>query len=552
MGAAQAYPTPPEVVAALVAWAVLVPGSAVLDPGCGTGEFLRGAAERLLELGGGGELYGVESEGAKAAVAAAAVKTVLDGAPRSGPRPTARVLHGEFLELTADAVPPVAAVVGTAPFVRFQRLSRSRRKVASERAAAAGVALDPLASYWVPFLIHATSLLRPDGRLAAVIPAELGHARYAKSVLGFLAARFRNVRLVAFARPLHPDRDQHSLLLLASGHGRPGRSFALARLGSASELPADLEELEFTELDAAGLSRGTVKLHHAWLKPQAAELLAWLRTSRLVSRLGHHARVTTGYITGANDYFHLGPEVALELGLGAPQLKRAVFRSRALTGLKFADDDWLAATEAGDAGLLFAPLDEDEPAVAAYLAVGMAAGVDRSAKARHRAKWYRVTRTAPPDLILTAMAGTSPRLSVNSAQVAVCNTLHAVWRRTGSGAATAGTLAAAAVSSLTELSAELEGRALGGGLLKLEPSAAQALLLPLPAAPSVEVDDVQWRAIERLVRRGDRDGARAAADAAYLVGIPGVGVEGAAALAEAAADLRALRTGRWGRPSAPD
>ena len=42
-------------------------------------------------------------------------------------------------------------------------------------------------------------------------------------------------------------------------------------------------------------------------------------------------------------------------------------------------------------------------------------------------------------------------------------------------------LAAAAQSSLTALTAELEGRPLGGGLLKLEPSAAQSLLLPIPA-----------------------------------------------------------------------
>lgn len=529
-----------------MAWAVVAPGSAVLDPGGGEGEFASCAAARLLELGGGGDVYGVETDGTKAAAAAEAVAAVLEAAPPGSLRPSVRVLEGEFLELARDAVPPVAAVVGTTPFVRFQRLSRARRQVASQRAAVAGVALDPLASYWAPFLIHATSLLKPDGRLAAVIPAELGHARYAKSVLAFLAARFRSVRLVAFERPLFPNRDQHTLLLMASGYGRPGRSFGLARLGSASDLPADLEQLDFTELDAEGLSRGSIKLHHAWLAPEAADLLAWLRTSRLVSRLGQHARVTTGYITGANDYFHLGPDVALELGLSAPQLKRAVFRSRALVGLGFLDDDWLAATEVGDAGLLFAPLDEDDAAVSDYLATGVASGVDRTAKARHRSPWYRVTRTAPPDMILTAMSSTSPRLSVNSAQVAVCNTLHAVWRRSGSGAATASTLAAAALSSLTELSAELEGRALGGGLLKLEPSAAQALLLPVPAAPSSEVDAVQWRAIERLVRRGDRAGARAAADAAYLVGIPGVGLAGAAALAEAAASLRALRVGARG------
>ncbi len=538
-----AYYTPPEVARALVDWAVVAPGT-VLDPACGDGAFLVAALRRLAEVGGG-QVHAVEVDGEAARAAAAAVSALsrTEARGRSARAPTSSLLERDFLEVSAADLPRVDAVVGNPPFVRFQRLTRAQRAVASERSAAAGVALDPLASYWAPFLIHATTFLQPGGRLALVVPAELGHARYAKSILAFLAGRFRRVRLVTFAQPLFPHLDQHTLLLLAEGHGRPGRSFALARVRSALDLAAGLDSLDYTPLDTDGLTKGSLKLHHAWLKPEAAEMLSWLRTSRSVSRLGHHARAMIGYVTGANDYFHLEPEQALELGLGASQLRRAVFRSRALEGLAFTDSDWLAATESGDAGLLFAPSDESDAAVSAYLQAGAAAGVHARAKARHRTPWYRVTRTAPPDLMLTAMASASPRLSVNDAQVAVCNTLHGVWRRSGSGAAAATTLAAASLSSLSELSAELEGHALGGGLLKLEPSAAQALLLPLPAAPAADVDPVQWRALERLVRRGDRAGARAAADAAYLVSIPGVGVRGAEVLADAAATLRTLRQG---------
>lgn len=540
-----AYYTPPLVAQALVDWAVVSPGR-VLDPACGDGAFLTAALGRFARVGGGGEVFGVELDAAALGSAKDAVEARIAADARLGLNaavPVGHLLQRDFLDVSASDIGSFDAVVGNPPFVRFQRLTRSQRAVAGERAAAAGVTLDPLASYWAPFLIHASTFLQPGGRLALVLPAELGHARYAKSILAFLAGRFRRVRLVAFEQPLFPHLDQHTLLLLAEGHGRPGRSFALAKVKSATELTSGLESLDYQALDTEGLTRGSVKLHHAWLEPEAAEMLSWLRTSRSVSRLGHHARVMIGYVTGANDYFHLDPERALELGIGASQLRRAVFRSRALDGTAFTDADWFSATESGDAGVLFSPTDESDPAVSAYLQVGIEAGVDATAKARHRTPWYRVTRTAPPDLLLTAMSAVGPRLSVNDAQVAVCNTLHGVWRRSGSGAAAATTLAAAALSSLTELSAELEGHALGGGLLKLEPSTAQALLLPLPAAPTGEVDPVQWRALERLVRRGDRAGARAAADAAYLVSIPGVGEKGAQVLATAAETLRALRRG---------
>lgn len=537
-----AHHTSAMVADALARWALPTPGGQVLDPACGDGGYLVAGVSRLQALGGGGEVVGVAALG-DTAEGASAVSRAVEAAGGGASRVTGNVLVGDFLALSPGELAPVDAVIGSPPFVRFQRLTRAQRGVAQQRAAAAGVTLDPLASYWAPFVIHATSFLKPGGRLALVIPAELGHARYAKSILAFLLGRFRSVRLVAFERALVPHFDQQTLLLLADGHGRPGRSLALARARSSEDLAGGLEALAFRPLDAEGLVAGTFKLHHAWLAPEAADLMSWLRTAKGVSRLGHHARVKIGYLTGANDYFHLQPEQALERGLGAAQLRRAAFRSRALSGLAFTDDDWLEATESGDAGLLFSPIDESDPAVADYLAEGVSRGIDQRAKARHRTPWFRVTRTAPPDLLLTAMAADRPRMSVNTAQVAVCNTLHGVWRRSGSGAAAASTLAAAALSSLSELSAELEGHALGGGLLKLEPSAAQALLLPLPAAPSAEVDAVQWRAFERLVRRGDRDGARSAADAAYLNSIPGVGERGADILAAAAAELRELRRG---------
>jgi len=525
----------------LVDWAVPQADAAVLDPAAGDGAFLLAGAKRLRSLGTHRpEVVGVELR------PDAAQQTL--GLLGDAGLDSVRLVQRDFLDLSQGEMPRFDAVVGNPPFVRYQRVSREKRLLAAKLAEAAGAKLASVASSWAAFVIHASSFLRPGGRLALVLPAELGHARYARDVLAFLGARFAKVRFVLFERPLFPQLDQAALLLTAEGYGRPGRDFAVACLVSPAELGRGLAALDYRPLDPEGLITGSAKLHHAWLPAEAADLLSWLRSSRQVSRLGHHARVMIGYVSAANDYFHLAPDQALELGLAAVHLRRAVFRSRALAGLEFVEADWRAAAERGDAGLLFAPVDESEPEVAAYLAAGKARGLPQRAKARHRTPWWRVTRTAAPDLLMTSMAAGRPRLSVNAMQAAVCNTLHAVWRRTGSGAAEPRTLAAAALSSLTELSAELEGHALGGGLLKLEPSAAQAVLLPVPANSAAEPEAMLWRALDRLARSGDLLGARAAADAAFLSSIPGVGPRGAELLGSAADRLRELRTGRPARP----
>lgn len=531
-----AYYTAAPIAAALVAWAVPHGEAAVLDPAAGGGAFLAAAAARLRALGARRPaVYGVELR----PDAAAAARGVLAAAGV----PDGQMRCHDFLALDPADLPAMDAVVGNPPFVRYQRRSADERHRARERAAAAGVRLDPLASSWAAFVVHAAAFLRPGGRMALVLPSELGHARYARDVLAFVRSRFREVRLVLFRTALFPHLDQGALVLLADGYGRPARTFAAALLEDAAELAGGLAQLEYRPLDADALIDGRAKLQHAWLPDDARGLLGWLRSSRSVSRLGDHARVMIGYVTGANDYFHLAPEDAVELGLGATHLRRALFRARALRGLVLQEEDWRLAAEAGDAGVLFAPADETDPAVAAYLAEGERRGVPQRAKARHRTPWYRVTRTGAPDLVMSAMTGSRPRLAVNDLQVAACNTLMAVWRRAGSGSAPSRLLAAAALSSLTELSAELEGNALGGGLLKLDPSAAQALLLPVARSVTEAPDPVTWNALDRMVRAGDASGARSAADAVYLGSIAGVGSEGAEVLGRAADALRALRNG---------
>lgn len=539
--ASGAYYTAAPLARALVGWALRRAGDAVLDPAAGAGVFLTAAVERLTRLGAAEPtIYGIEKHPEAAAAAREAVAAM--GAE------TASVRAGDFLELEASALPAVDAVVGNPPFVRYQRLPRERRELAARRAAAAGVQLDALAGSWAGFVIHAGSFLKPGGRLAMLLPSEVGHARYAREVIAYLRNRFADVRFVLFDSPLFPQLDQGVVLLLASGYGRVNQGFAVATVSGPVDLTrlgaAGLETLEYRALDAEALVSGRGRLHHAWLPGRTRELVTYLKSSRAVSRLGVHARVTIGYVSAANDYFHLAPFEAVDLDLAAVHLRRALFRSRGLAGLEFTDGDWLAAAEDGTAGLLFAPLDDEDPAVAAYLAQGEALGLPGRAKARQRNPWWRVTRTAAPDLLLTAMTNDSPVLSVNTLQVAVSNTLHAVWRRAGSGAADSATLAAAAQSSLTKLTAELEGRPLGGGLLKLEPSAAQALLLPLAADHRGGIEPAVWRTIDRRLRLGDAAGAAAAADVAFLSGLPGVGEDGAAALAEGASLLRRVRQGR--------
>jgi adenine-specific DNA-methyltransferase len=132
-----------------------------------------------------------------------------------------------------------------------------------------------------------------------------------------------------------------------------------------------------------------------------------------------------------------------------------------------------------------------------------------------RSPWYVVPLPKRmPDAFLPYMHHLGPRLIVNTKGARNSNLLHGVALRPGAPSAAA--LAVAMASSLTLLSAEVEGRAYGGGVLKLETKEAERVLLP-----SIENPEPLARLlpeVDQLIRSGEVEGAAVLVDG--LLGLP--------------------------------
>ena len=114
-----------------------------------------------------------------------------------------------------------------------------------------------------------------------------------------------------------------------------------------------------------------------------------------------------------------------------------------------------------------------------YLDRGEAEGIEKAYKCRMRSPWYSVPHVYKPDAFLTYMSGFTPRLVANDADAFAPNSLH-VLRLHGTPEMTSDVIAALWQTSLTRLSVEIEGHALGGGMLKLEPTEARTFLFRVP------------------------------------------------------------------------
>jgi adenine-specific DNA-methyltransferase len=148
-----AYYTHDSVVRTLLNWAVHRESDRFLDPSCGDGRFI--AAHR--------NSVGIEQD-------AAATHVAMQRAP------WALVHEGEFFSWAAETQERFTAVGGNPPFVRYQTFKGDVRARAIALCNALGARFNGLASSWAPFLVVSASLLEPGGRLAFVVPAEIGHA----------------------------------------------------------------------------------------------------------------------------------------------------------------------------------------------------------------------------------------------------------------------------------------------------------------------------------------------------------------------------------------
>jgi hypothetical protein len=110
------------------------------------------------------------------------------------------------------------------------------------------------------------------------------------------------------------------------------------------------------------------------------------------------------------------------------------------------------------------------------------------------------------------MSGDYPKLVANSAEVVAPNSLHIVRLRK-SHIATGEHLAALWLNSLTALSVEIEGHSLGGGMLKMEPTEAGKVLVPVVEEPAVAH---LYDELDRACRIRGIDAARSVGDKEIL------------------------------------
>lgn len=446
----------------------------ILEPSAGDGAFVRGIARHGTLAGRVAGVTAIEPLASEAAKCTAEMGSL---------RMPGRVHVASAISWAATTDDDFDAAVGNPPFVRFQFVSAADKRSIQLLESRLGLSFAGVSNLWLPVLLGTLNRLLIGGAFAFIVPAECFTGISAGVLRRWLVQNTSALQFDLFPPGSFPSVLQEIVIL----SGRRSRHTDNAKRCEIREHASD---------------GSTATAHHSIppaTQPWTRYLLtndqieAFQEASRLadVWTLGNIAKFEVAAVTGANDYFSVDSTTLKRFDLqvwSAPLLPRI----RHAPGLRYTRSDHEAAAAIGaKTHLLDFSSDRPDPTkndrANEYLGIGVADGVPVRYKCRIRTPWYRVPFIRGGRLMLSKRSHLYPRVVLNDLGVVTTDTIYR-GSMLGFFEGRESDLAAAFHNSLTLLSAEVEGRSFGGGVLELVPSEAGRLVVPMPRDFGAELD----------------------------------------------------------------
>lgn len=475
------YYTPIDLATFIAQWVGELRPARVLEPSCGNGVFF----QAMADVGGfdDANLVGFELDRAEARTAQHRTNELgfFD----------ADIRGEDFLawaiENMEEGGERFDAVIGNPPFVRYQFLPPAFQTRAARIFDELDLKFTKHTNAWVPFVLASMSLLRPGGRLAMVVPAEIIHVTHAQSLRSYLGSECRRLVIIDPEELWFDGTLQGAVILMAEKRRGPRQK--AEGLGMVPVRGREFLRRSPAELFAApqSINGKTVagKWTRALLDLETRQLFDELEAHTDVHRFEDIARVDVGIVTGANKFFLVSDETVETYGLS--KYAYPMFgRSEHCPGVIYDERQHVANAEKGSPTnfLWF----DDAPAKMKsgprrYIELGEREKLHTRYKCRIRAPWFKVPSVYSTEVGMLKRSHDTPRLILNRVGAYTTDTAYRIRALNVAGERLVGCF----INPLTALSAELEGRHYGGGVLELIPSEIERLLIPLPATADVDL-----------------------------------------------------------------
>lgn len=486
------YYTPLDLAAYITRWTLEKKPSRLLEPSCGDGIFIQALSEVGFPSGmsfTGFEL--LEKEALKARARC-----------QNEPRLDSCIHVQDFLAWAichmANGQHKFDAVVGNPPFIRYQYLPEDSQHKAETIFKMLNLPFTKHTNAWVPFILASISLLEPGGRLGMILPSEIIHVMHAQSLRTYLGTSCSRLLIIDPEEIWFDGTLQGAVILFAEKKNSlvdHSDGLGIVRVFGRNFLSSNPTDL-FN--NTARMNGKTVvgKWTRALLTESERDLLDDLSESQDVHRFDQIAKVDVGIVTGANKFFLVNDETVERFEL--QNFAHPMFgRSEHCRGVIYDEQQHQENVNRGNpTNFIWLKDIESELGESAikYIRFGESQKLNTRYKCRIRKQWYNVPSVYSTKIGMLKRAHDTPRLIYNTIEAFTTDTAYRISTKE----CEAEKLIYCFMNALTALSAELEGRHYGGGVLELVPSEIEKLLIPIPSTVKPEL-----RKLDTLVRKSN-------------------------------------------------
>lgn len=476
------YYTPADLSDFLVRWVQEIDPKRILEPSCGDGVFFEALGRHCADA----DVVAFELDNQEAEKATQ--RALSCGLQKSDIR------NSDFLGWALGAlnsnVERFDAIVGNPPFIRYQYLPSLFQERAESIFLKLGCKFTKHTNAWVSFILASFQLLRPGGRLAMVVPAEIIHVMHAQSLRAYLGEQAKRLVVVDPEELWFEGTLQGAVLLMAEKK-KTKRDHAEG-LGIYPVRGREFVKLAPEDVFKAPTAMNGKTVEGKWTRALLAqstrELLDELIHANLAKRFDDIAKVDVGIVTGANNFFLVEDDTVERFGL--QEWAHPMFgRSEHCPGIVYDEVQHRANASSGKPTNFIWFRDESVERTKLgkeYIKRGESEMLHTRYKCRIRKPWYSVPSVYATEVGMLKRSHDTPRLILNRINAFTTDTAYRVRAKEG----TAEQLVYAFLNGLTALSAELEGRHYGGGVLELVPSEIEKLLVPPPSKISPRISEL--------------------------------------------------------------
>lgn len=404
--------------------------SEILEPSCGEGVFIE-ALYNNGSINNVKEVVGIEYDKNASIIAKNKFKNLKK----------VKIKNQDFLEYyKKNEDKKYDLIVGNPPYIRYQYLKEEQRIYQSEILKKVGMKSNKLINAWVCFLVACVDLLKDNGKIAFVIPADI---------------------------------EQETLVFI----GEKGKEEKGIRIIELNDLD-DLDDLDYNEEGYQKMNHSKEKWLRYFITNKENELINQVKKNKCFKKFSDFGIINIGITTGNNNYFSIDDETSKKYELDKVCLP-LIGRSSHAESVFFTKKDLESNIVSGKKAKLVCFPDSDYDKYPEknkdYIRLGLDNEVNKGYKCSIRDKWYIVPSIWVPDAFFLRRNNVYPKFVLNQCDAVSTDTMHRIKFYDN---VDKEKVVLSYYNSISFAFTEICGRSYGGGVLEILPGEVGNIMLP--------------------------------------------------------------------------